>query len=423
MGKKHDDESKKGRRHSREDEGISKRTQITIGVVMLSLVCGGLFQLVFKIYDALYGGFRSFPLDNPEGLKELMYGGPPWLVHCSYKNSPYKQINPVLDKAARELIGEGIKAATVECDGKLPSGKIFLERFKLPAHTSAFVVANGDKPKPLSGADMADTKAVASFVKSKIKPRISNIQQPGDFPKACLSKKRCLVLAHKSKKLPTDLSSDLVPIMEKYRGVRVVSVDTTRFKVKLDEVLLERRKERGAEEEDDASSTGKKKKAKKEKVDLLCVVKADNDEGADVYFGDVFAGESSDPWAVSSFFSSCGGASVDDPSLKETNGLPRLSAPPQLLNRGTKGGGKGGQQGGGSQQQQPKKEETEEERRESAERDRVEAGKRERERKKKEAEAARAAAPPPERDEEMEELLGFLSESMDDFDDSEHDDD
>ncbi len=87
---------------------------------------------------------------DEEAIKNVLYGGHPWIVMCKNESDTTEIWSPFME-AAREL-GSTAKAAITDCYVPLPqSGKTLAEKCKFQLQYKwdplLFLCANGDRPK------------------------------------------------------------------------------------------------------------------------------------------------------------------------------------------------------------------------------------------------------------------------------------
>eukprot|EP00397_Hematodinium_sp_SG-2012_P042753 GEMP01047357.1.p1 GENE.GEMP01047357.1~~GEMP01047357.1.p1 ORF type:complete len:370 (+),score=118.88 GEMP01047357.1:33-1112(+) len=174
-------------------------------------------------------------------LKEIFLSGNPHIVHC-VSNSTQDTKTP---KKLNELVGEfkTVKMARINCWYPTASGKTLSERFKIPRLDPVTVtVANLMAPQvlKLKGGPDKIKKAVAK----NIKPSAVPIRALKDWNSQCRSRKQCLVISSKKQGVRDKAENDLRPLMANNRALRVVSIDSGFWQVKLEESLLETKPEK-----------------------------------------------------------------------------------------------------------------------------------------------------------------------------------
>ncbi|CEL93358.1 unnamed protein product [Vitrella brassicaformis CCMP3155] len=327
-----------------QDEKWRKTRNLVIGLGMLGLLSGGLFQVVYTIWDAIYGGFHHIPLDNSNKLKDVFFSGEPWLVHCTYPDSTTPMVHPVLQNARTKLSTEGFRLGTMDCGSPMASkhNKSVVDRFHLPKTAVGFVVANGDKPKPLTHQSLTDAKKLTEYAKKAAEPKVVQIVSVHEFPAHCTERRRCVVLGQRggvAKKMRQEI---LPPLMhdKKVRGLKLVSVDTAKFQVKLDEKILSTRKKLPKDKDGKASDS--------RGLTAMCLHRSDEPSGqadqdeesgkakggkgkkkpAGTFYGSFHNGEVTDdnPGGLGKFIRACGTVALGAGS----GALVKLDHPPKI---------------------------------------------------------------------------------------------
>lgn len=108
-------------------------------------------------------------LDDAAQLKQVFFGGDPWLLQCMNENAT---INPYFVGAAKKASVDGsVRFGYIDCSGKLPSNKTFFQRFKLPpqnftAAPIGYLFANGDAPEKIPDKHFSDAKKLSQWAES-----------------------------------------------------------------------------------------------------------------------------------------------------------------------------------------------------------------------------------------------------------------
>ncbi|CAK0861254.1 unnamed protein product [Prorocentrum cordatum] len=134
-------------------EGARRRARLSFFFLVLFVLpgCGALFLLAQEMLDP---GVRRVAADDAGTVKDIFFGGKPWVVYCVNKRTGAStQHLPMLAKAAEILRPEGIKVAEVHCWNPLPTKRgprTLAKRFRFQDRppVSLFVAGDG-KPQVL----------------------------------------------------------------------------------------------------------------------------------------------------------------------------------------------------------------------------------------------------------------------------------
>jgi hypothetical protein len=209
-------------------------------------VIPGFFGAVITIWGFLAPPYTTIALDNQQQLKEVFFGGFPWLIACApYKGQP---VNPIFAGVSSHLVAGSFKMGIIDCDQPMPSGKTVIERFKLQKQKKynrnglSFTVANGGKPKIVPGFYMQSkkggnlheqSKQLNSYVTKTVAVKYGNVKNGAQLTKQCLSKsKSALVLVEGDASVAT--KSKIERLAQKHRTLWFCVVDHTKFVFSLD---------------------------------------------------------------------------------------------------------------------------------------------------------------------------------------------
>jgi len=209
--------------------------------------------------DGTNGTIVNVDVGNTDWLKEVLFGGKPWLIYCDDKKSARREpMPPVFRESAIQLSGMATFGA-IDCWERTASGKTLAHRFDFRTTPVVFAVANGDPPLVVDLAGVTKPWQLRRKVQSHLRPNVTRIDSPHTFKALCTSRRACLMVGFKSANMLADTLTVLQPVLEDHRGVRAVAVDTSVWKVKLDDKL--------------AATKPKRKDGQKEQPSLLCVVR------------------------------------------------------------------------------------------------------------------------------------------------------
>lgn len=209
--------------------------------------------------DGTNGTIVNVDVGNTDWLKEVLFGGQPWLIYCDDRKSAKREPMPlVFQESANQLQGMATFGA-VDCWERTASGKTLAHRFDFRTTPVVFAVANGDPPLVVDLAGVTKPWQLRRKVQSHLRPNVTRIDSPHTFKALCTSRRACLMVGFKTANMLADILAVLQPVLEDHRGVRAVAVDTSVWKVKLDDKL--------------AATKPKKKDGQKEQPSILCVVR------------------------------------------------------------------------------------------------------------------------------------------------------
>ncbi|KAF4738951.1 hypothetical protein FOZ63_001401, partial [Perkinsus olseni] len=224
-------------RRSRDSEGFTWK-KATIGLLFLSLFSAGALSTVFTIYDFFAAGFKHVDINDAPALRQVLLSGDPALVYCFDKSMKVNKVPPVLKEADRDLRGIA-STYTMDCHEPLPdTGKSIYQKYKFSSSLMpAFVVANGDRPIQLNPNSMASPQTVVEFTKANTKPIVRFAKNAKQLDGMCLSRQRCLLIGYRHK-FPDQVKKVLRNAMKSHRGLRVVALDTSKYRLKLDPAIV-----------------------------------------------------------------------------------------------------------------------------------------------------------------------------------------
>jgi hypothetical protein len=222
-------------------KGSDKRSwkQIMIGVVILVAMSGGLISTIWTIVSYLAGA-SLFPLvdvgTDEAVIQEIFFGGEPYVVYCQAGTS--KAIPKFLVDSGNSL-PRGINTVMVNC-AQVMAGtdrETVWTRFHMdPKGMQAFVVANGERPIQFSREAFYNPEYFVEFVNIQSAPKFREIETSRAFASYCAEKERCIAIGHKGK-LKEDTTTAIQEANAYFRKTKLVTVDTSKYAIKLDEVL------------------------------------------------------------------------------------------------------------------------------------------------------------------------------------------
>ncbi|EKX54365.1 hypothetical protein GUITHDRAFT_99847 [Guillardia theta CCMP2712] len=201
----------------------------TAGVV-ITIAC------IYSLVTISRSSVRTIELNNADLLKEVFFGGDPWMVHCANENTTGLSAG-FLGAAKRLSVTSSIKFGAIDCGGKLPSNKTFYERFKLPLYDFnknrplGFLFANGDSPLQIPDDLYSEPKKLSNWAEKNSKPSVKEVAWDRTFQKFCILRDACVMLHTKGKyKAP----AWLVKVMTRHRATKFVSINRKMHKTSFD---------------------------------------------------------------------------------------------------------------------------------------------------------------------------------------------
>lgn len=302
-------------RARRGEEKVSWRKKAA-GIGAILFLCGaGLMQAILSVAKIASGSNVHGPFDplDTAKMKDVLFGGDPWVVYCVDNVTVNQRLPKFLEEGAELLHSEGVKLAVIPCWEKMASGKTLADRFKFrPKPPVMFSVVNGDSPKLLNVGTMGEGKDLLKQVDmKKMKPRISPVQKLKAWTGSCTSRRACVVLGYKKMPALDAAKKVMEPLLPEFRSMRVVSVDTSFWQVKLEDNLLAVRPQ----------TEGKKK----DRVEVFCLARGEGNST----FGGFYHEDELSAGGLRSFMNSCKNAGTELPEqFVETKGSPKIMARP-----------------------------------------------------------------------------------------------
>ncbi|CAJ1451171.1 unnamed protein product [Effrenium voratum] len=136
--------------------------QQAAGWFFILFICGiGFVSFVFTMLDIVVGnGITNLDVQDTAKLKKVLFGGDPWLIYCVNDDTVNHRLPQVLEESGRSLWRNlGLSVGVLRCWDQTASGRSVAQRFKLNLKPPlSFVVANGNKPRPLGLAGISKTE-------------------------------------------------------------------------------------------------------------------------------------------------------------------------------------------------------------------------------------------------------------------------
>lgn len=209
--------------------------------------------------DVTNGTIVSVDVKNTDWLKEVLFGGKPWLLYCDDKKSTSRMPMPSLFQESAIQLNGMATFGVLDCWERTASGKTLAHRFDFPKPPVIFAVANGDPPLVVDMGGLTKPWQLRRKMNPHLRPNVTRIDSPQTFKALCTSRRACLMVGFKAAPMLADTLAVLQPVLEDHRGVRAVAVDTSVWKVKLDDKL--------------AATKPKKKDGQKEQSTIICVAR------------------------------------------------------------------------------------------------------------------------------------------------------
>ncbi|CAE7776776.1 SYP42 [Symbiodinium sp. CCMP2592] len=280
--------------------------QQAAGWFFILFMCGiGFFSFLFSISDFIIGnGVVTLDVQDTAKLKKVLFGGDPWLIYCINDETVNHRLPQILEESGRSLWRSlGLSVGILRCWDQTSSGRSVAQRFSLSLKPPlSFVVANGNKPRPLPLTGISKVEDLEKRIKPALVLEIHRIDALKKWSTICTSRRSCVVVGHKNTAQRDTALNVLRPLQEKFRSLKVVSLDTSFWQLKLEESLLATRsKEKGG-------------------ADVLCLTRDDSTGNAT--YGGLFM-QSMDASSATSFLQAC--ADQQSAPLKS---MPRIKARP-----------------------------------------------------------------------------------------------
>ena len=151
-------------------------------------------QFGYRCYMDYHYGFEAIDTADSQLLKEVMFGGKPWIVLCRWPHKRMK-VPEAIDRSRIELL-KVMRLGKLDCSATLPSGVTFAERFRIPSTTEGLILANGKAPRLLTPWALETKKNLLSYVERHTKLDIRTVDDNGSLARRCLlpAGGRCLVV-------------------------------------------------------------------------------------------------------------------------------------------------------------------------------------------------------------------------------------
>eukprot|EP00931_Biecheleriopsis_adriatica_P078164 TRINITY_DN51630_c0_g1_i1.p1 TRINITY_DN51630_c0_g1~~TRINITY_DN51630_c0_g1_i1.p1 ORF type:complete len:424 (-),score=105.01 TRINITY_DN51630_c0_g1_i1:33-1304(-) len=284
------------------------------GLFFIIFMCGvGLFSFLSTVWGFVVGsGVVNVDVQDTTKLKNVLFGGEPWLIYCVNSDTVNYPLPRVVEDSAWTLWSNlRVSVGVLHCWDKTESGRSVAQRFKMNLKPPlAFVVANGNKPRSLNLAGISKTEDLEKRIKPALSLEIPRIDTLKKWPSLCTSRRSCVVVGHKHQAQKTTALNVLQPLHEKYRALKIVTLDTAFWQLKLEESVMATRKSKGT-------------------ADVLCLTREEK-PGSNATYGGFFL-PSLDSSSASSFLQACS----DHTGAIEIKAAPRIKARPSKPKKAT----------------------------------------------------------------------------------------
>lgn len=232
------------RRAASKDDRVSWKKKAG-GIAAILFMCGvGLMQFLSAIFGAIAGdGITALDVQDTAKLKEVLFGGEPWLIYCVNNETQGQRLPKVLEESARSLRSSiGLNVGVLSCWEPTSSGRSVAQRFKLRTSPPlTFLIANGNKPRIMNLVGVKEAEDIERKAKPALTLEPQRIDSLKSWPAHCTSRRNCLVIGYKHQSQRDNALSVIRPLMESHRTTRVVTLDTSFWSLKLDDEVLKRR--------------------------------------------------------------------------------------------------------------------------------------------------------------------------------------
>ena len=223
---------------SARDESKSEKRKRQIGYAFLFIFGLGLSQFVLVVYSWFVPNYVRLSVDNPTQLKEVFFGGKPYLVLC---NDGEQAVHSTFTEVSRSVsYSREFKTAILDCNQKLPSGKTTLERFQIKALPKkskkhlALVFYNGNKkPKQVPFNYLSDTsvkESLLTWTKELVQLRYGRVTNEKTF-QYCTKRKHGNVLLIVNGTLSDVNKRSLAHLMNEHRLLRFCTLNHQRYRL------------------------------------------------------------------------------------------------------------------------------------------------------------------------------------------------
>jgi len=291
----------------RQQEKVSWKKRVAGACVILFLCGVGLFQFLSAVSTLLMGsGITTLEVGDTASLKQVLFAGEPWFIYCINNDTRSYKLPDVLVESASSLRRRlGMRVGTLDCWEQTESGRSVAQRFKMNLKPPlSFVVANGNKPRVLNLGGLSDPEVLEKRIKPALELQIYRIDTLKKWSSLCTSRRACVVIGHKQNAQRDTALNVLKPLQESNRGVKMVTLDTSFWQLKLSPEVM-------------ATRTAKEGRG----ADVLCLAREDSG-GNTTHVGRFL--QSIDSSSATTFLAAC----AQQENLVKLNATPKIKARP-----------------------------------------------------------------------------------------------
>jgi|Transcript_83025 hypothetical protein len=302
------------RRRSKGKEPKVTWRQKAPGIAALVFMFGvSIMSFLSTIFGAITGnGITFLKVQDTAKLKEVLFSGEPWLVYCVNNETQSQRLPKVLEDSAWDLNRNiGLRVGVLDCWEKTDSGRSIAQRFKLRSSPPlTFLVANGNKPRPMGLQGVSKAEDIEKKAKPALVLEPYRIDSLKKWPSLCTSRRACIVIGHKNTAQRDAALNVIKPLMESNRALKIVTLDTSFWALKLDDGVLK---------------TRPKQEKGSYRADVLCLARNEiPKEGNGTHSGAFL--QDLDSRSASQFLADCG----------QRSDLVKIGVPPKIKARPSK---------------------------------------------------------------------------------------
>lgn len=216
-----------------------------MGLAAIFCICGvGIFNFVSTVLGFVMGtGVVQLDISDTVRLKEVLFGGQPWLIYCVNNETAKQRLPKVLEDSLSSLwSSHSLQVGILSCWDRTSSGRSVAQRFKMrQTPPLAFVTANGNKPRIVGFTGVQRPEDLERKVKPALTLDTHKIDTLKKWPTYCTSRRTCVVVGHRHTAERETALNVLRPLQTKHRAVKIVTLDTSFWELKLDEGVLQTR--------------------------------------------------------------------------------------------------------------------------------------------------------------------------------------
>lgn len=277
----------------KENESIEFKRKCMNFVCLFFMFAGGGATVFGTIYSATMGdGVVRLDVNNIAEVKDVLFGGDPWLIYCVDNQTANYPVPAVLGASAWDLRSTiGVKVGVLDCFQTLDSGRSIAQKFGFGHNPGmSFAIANGEKPRQVNLVGVHKSEELERMIKPALSVQSVKIDTIGKWPK-CSGRRACVMIGHKTAEAREKALNVFKPLLDNHRGVKVVTLDTSFWALKLGDAVLKRRPKINT----------------MEAVDVMCIARPEGhtDRGPNETHSGTFLQKALDASSASSFMTAC----------------------------------------------------------------------------------------------------------------------